>query len=103
MDGNPETRWGAAENSRSGWLEVDLGAPVRVGRARIDEGNWNRVQEFELSAQVESAWKTIATGTTLGPSKEILFVPVTARIFRLTILKASEVPTICEFEVYEQP
>jgi len=102
FDGDPETRWGAVENSRSGWLEVDLGAPVRVARAMIDEGNWNRVREFELQAQQEGEWKTIASGTTLGLTKEISFAPVTARLFRLNILKAIEVPTICEFEVYEQ-
>ena len=43
----------------------------------------------------------IASGTTLGPAKEISFSPVTARLFRLNILQAVEVPTICEFELFE--
>ena len=68
----------------------------------IDEGNWNRVREFELQAQQDGAWKTVASGTTIGSAKEISFAPVTARVFRLNILKAKDVPTICEFEVYEQ-
>ena len=101
FDGNPQTRWGAAENSRSGWLEVDLGEATRVGRAVIDEGSWNRVREFELQAQPDGVWKTVASGTTLGPAKVISFAPVTARLFRLNILQAADVPTICEFEVYE--
>ena len=102
FDGNPQTRWGAAENSRSGWLEVDLGVPTRVNRAVVDEGNWNRVREFELQAQHGGAWKTIAAGTTIGQAKEISFAPITANAFRLNIFKADEVPTICEFDLYEQ-
>jgi alpha-L-fucosidase len=103
FDGDPHTRWGAAENARAAWLEVDLGQPVRVGRARVDEGNWNRVRAYELQARPEDAWKTVASGTTLGPAKEMVFAPVTARVFRLNIIQAVEVPTICEFEVFEQP
>jgi alpha-L-fucosidase len=101
FDGSPATRWGAVENSRSGWLEVDLGEPRLVDRAMIDEGSWNRVRQFELQAQQGEDWKTIASGTTLGPTKEISFPAVTARVVRLNILKANDVPTICEFEVYE--
>jgi alpha-L-fucosidase len=101
FDGDPSTRWGAEENSRSGWLEVDLGKPTRVGRAVIDEGHWNRVRRFELQVEQEGAWKTIASGTTLGPEKEISFAPITACRFRLNILEAADVPTIWELELYE--
>ena len=103
LDGNPQTRWGAAENSRSGWLEVDLGKLARIDRARIDEGHWNRVREFELQAQQDGTWKNLASGTTLGPDKEISFAPVTARRLRLNLLQAVEVPTICEFELFAAP
>ena len=60
-DGNPETRWGAGEDARSGWLEVDLGLPTRVSRAVIDEGDWNRVRRFELQVKQDGAWQTIAS------------------------------------------
>jgi|GEM_PF-1360972 len=100
VDGDPSTRWGAVENSRSGWLEVDLGEPTLVNRAVIDEGNWNRVRQFELQAQQEGVWITIATGANLGLAKEMTFAPLAARVFRLNILRADEVPTICEFEVF---
>ena len=102
LDGNPDTRWGAAENSRSGWLEVDLGEPTRVNRTVIDEATWNRVRQFELQAQQAGDWTTIASGATLGPAKAISFPPITARLFRLNILKADDVPTICEWELSEQ-
>jgi alpha-L-fucosidase len=101
VDGDPNTRWGAAENSRSGWLEVDLGRVARVGRAVIDEGDWNRVRQFEIQAKQDGDWKTIASGTTIGPAKGISFLPVAARVFRLNILAATDVPTIHEFELFE--
>jgi alpha-L-fucosidase len=103
FDGDPSTRWGAAENSRAGWLEVDLLAPTLVARAVIDEGNWDRVRQFEVQAQQDGTWKTVASGTTIGPSKEVPLVPTAARLFRLNILAAVEVPTICEFELFSTP
>ena len=30
-DGNDESRWGAAPDARSGWLEIDLGKDTEVG------------------------------------------------------------------------
>jgi len=99
FDGDANTRWGAAENSRDGWLEVDLGEATRVDRAIIDEGDWNRVREFELQVQQNGTWKAIASGKTIGPAKAIAFSPVSARVFRLNILQAVEVPTICEFQL----
>jgi alpha-L-fucosidase len=101
FDGDANTRWGAAENARDGWLEVDLGKTTRVDRAKIDEGDWNRVREFELQVQQDGAWKTVASGTTIGPAKEFTFSAVSARVFRLNLLKAVEVPTICEFQLVE--
>jgi alpha-L-fucosidase len=82
---------------------VDLGAPIRVDRVVIDEGDWNRVRRFEIAAEQEGGWRTVATGTTLGPAREISFPPATARVWRLHILDAVDVPTILEFEVYTGP
>jgi len=101
LDGDAHTRWGAGQGTRSGWLEVDLGKPVRVARSVVDEGQWDRVREFEIQAEQGGTWRTVARGTTLGPTREILFPAVEAQRFRLNILRAVEVPTICEFELFE--
>jgi alpha-L-fucosidase len=45
-------------------------------------------------------WKELARGTTIAGEKESKFQPVTARYVRLNILKATEVPTIEEFDLY---
>jgi alpha-L-fucosidase len=101
VDGDSSTRWGAAENSRSGWLEVDLGEPTGVNRAVIDEGNWERVCQFSLQAKVGEKWQTVAEGTTLGLNKELLFEPINAQVWRLTITEATDVPTIWEFQLFQ--
>ena len=100
FDGDPATRWGAPEQSRDGWLEVDLGSDTAIGRAILDEGTWDRVRKFELQVREGEAWKTVASGDRIGPARELRFAPVTGRVFRLHILEAVEVPTLHEVALF---
>jgi hypothetical protein len=100
FDGDERTRWGAAPNSRSGWLEVDLGQEMKIGRALIKELEFPRTQEFVIEYQDGEVWKELARGTTIAGEKMIEFAPVSARRVRLNILKANEVPTLEEFALY---
>jgi hypothetical protein len=102
IDGDDGTRWGAALGTRSGWIEIALRKPKTITHAVIDEGDWDRVREFQLQAQQDGGWKTVASGTTLGPAKQLNFAPVKAQVFRLNILKSVDVPTIWEIELYER-
>ncbi len=99
FDDDDYSRWGAAADARSGWLEVDLGAPAIVGRAVVKELGYPRTQEFRIEAKSGNAWTTLVTGTTLAGEKTFDFAPVTAQSFRLNILSANEVPTIEEFQL----
>ena len=92
--------------------------------AEIEVGPYNRPLRFlvaverlaelggrvKLAAKVGEAmpwlppddqWKTLATGTTIGASKTLRFEKVKARVFRLTIEEAVDVPTIAEFRLIE--
>jgi alpha-L-fucosidase len=100
VDGETATRWGAAAEARSAWLEVDLGQPQRVGRAMICESEYPRTRKFAVEYLDDQTWKTLTNGTTIADTKVLDFMPVTARRFRLNILEATEVPTIAEFGVY---
>jgi alpha-L-fucosidase len=100
FDGDDVSRWGAEPTARSGWLEVDLGTPMRVGRAVVKELAFPRTQQFVIQYKAGNAWKPLVAGQTLNGEKTFDFVPVTARQFRLHILKANEVPTIEEFELF---
>ena len=100
-DGNHATRWGAPENSRAGWLEIDLGSAYSVSHAMADEAGFSRVRKFEIQAMVNGGWKTMTTGTSIGSNKEMRFpTAVKAQQFRLNILEASEVPTLSEFLLF---
>jgi alpha-L-fucosidase len=99
VDGDTSTRWGAAPESRSGWVEVDLQEEATVGRAVVMEIGYPRTQVFAIEYKSGATWQPIVTGTTLAACKLLDFSPVTARYWRLNILQAIEVPTIEEFQL----
>ncbi len=98
-DDDPATRWGAAQNSRSGWLETDLGKEETVGGVEIWEINFPRVRSFSVEIQQGETWREVARGTTITGRKTLTFAPASARRVRLTVHEASEVPTLEEFRV----
>ena len=100
-DGNFGTIWAGPENSRNGWVQIDLGADHEIVKAIIDERPFYRTQKFKLQAKIGDQWKTLATGTTIGNRKRLTFDKVKARVFRLTIEEANEVPVISEFQLFE--
>jgi len=102
VDGDEGTRWGAAPDARSGWLEVDLGKVTTVTSALIDEAGYGRVRKFSIEAKQGDTWTVLASGTAAGDKKTIQFKsPAKAQLFRLNILEAGEVPTIGEFQLFE--
>jgi alpha-L-fucosidase len=100
LDGDPSTRWGGAQDSRSGWLAIDLGKPMAFNRVVILEEPWNRVQKFELQIKDGDNWKVFHEGATLGNFSKT-FKTITAQEIRLNILEASNVPTLWEFQLLE--
>ncbi|MGL4942963.1 MAG: alpha-L-fucosidase [Thermoguttaceae bacterium] len=101
-DGQQGTRWGAAANSQSGWLQIDFEKPTTVDYAVVDESSFKRTTSFKLEYLADGSWKTIIEGGRLGPEKWFNFPPVNATSFRLNILSASDVPTINEFQLYKK-
>jgi len=101
IDGNRSTRWGAAEESREGWIAVELPEAVTVESAIVVQGSFNRIESYQLQALIDGEWKTVAEGKTLTDEQKIEFSPVTSNQFRLEVTKASEVPSITEFQLFE--
>jgi len=100
FDDDETTRWGGAPDSRDGWIEVDLGAETTFRRVAINEEGWDRIEEFELQSWDGAAWQAFVRGERVG-RLELKFEPVTAQKVRLNILKANDVPTIWEIQVFE--
>jgi alpha-L-fucosidase len=101
FDDDPATRWATPAGTKAAWLEVDLGKEMKVGRAMINEGHWDRIRKFELQYKADSQWKSAYTGRKINSTKSFDFDPVTARYFRLNILRATEGPTIWEMQLFE--
>jgi alpha-L-fucosidase len=98
IDGDPGTRWATDSGVKQAWLELDLGKPVAFGRVAISE-EFDRVQRFELQYKDGEAWKTFLQGTRIGEQYAKDFPPVTAQSVRLSILDATDGPTIWEFQL----
>jgi len=102
VDGRSDTRWATDAGLKSARLEVDLGKPVRITRARISEAFAPRVQKFALERLAADRWETIVTGTTIGESWSRSFHPVTAQRVRLDILESTHGPTLWEFQLLDE-
>jgi hypothetical protein len=100
VDGDDESRWCAALKARSGWLEVDLGKDTAVDCAVVKELGFHRTEAFAVECKAGDSWKELIKGSTIAGGKALKFAPVTARYFRLNILKANQTPTIEEFQLY---
>jgi alpha-L-fucosidase len=100
FDGNDASRWGAEEESRSGWIEVDLEQEMEVARAVVSEIGYQRTQKFSIEYEVDGEWISIVSGTTIAGRQTYDFDPVVGRRFRLNILEANEVPSIEEFQLW---
>jgi len=100
VDDNPETRWATDAGTHAAWLEVDLQRPCRVNRAVIEEAYAPRVQEFQIEYAEGDQWIPCFKGSRIGEHAEFRFSEVMAQRFRLNILKATEGPTIGEFQLF---
>ena len=58
------------------------------------------MQEYRIEGQVDSDWKLLSQGTTIGERKVDRFPKVTVWKVRLIILKAKAYPAISEFGLY---
>jgi hypothetical protein len=101
VDGNPKTYWLAGQGSRAN-LEADMEGPVDINAIVLEEadGALGRVQGYRVDGQVDSDYKVLAEGTTIGERKVEHFPKVTAWKVRLTILKADSAPEIRKFGIY---
>ncbi len=98
-DGSLETIWSGPEEVRTGWVQLTLEKPHRVVGVRLDEGEFPRIQKFTVEVQKEAGWVEVASGTTIGSKKNVLFDALEAQVFRLNILESVETPVIAEFDL----
>ncbi len=99
VDDDSNTRWATDAGVHDAWLEVDLGKPETIGRAGISEA-LDRVKSFDLEYLDGKEWKQFAEGKKLGSDRMLSFPPITAQRVRLNLHKATDGPTIWEFQLF---
>jgi hypothetical protein len=90
---------------KSGRLEVDLGHPTHLSRAVLKEmirpSFYAPVHHWQIQAEHNGAWQTLASGTTIGKALEVPFPsPITAQKLRHT-LDAPGRPALSEFQHFD--
>ncbi len=102
VDGDDQTYWATNDGAARAVLEVDMEGPVQINAAAIGEaiGHESNVQEYKIEGQVDSDWKVLSQGTTIGEQKIDRFPTVTVWKVRLTILKAQPYAAIRKFGLY---
>lgn len=101
VDGNDKTYWAANDGAATPYLEVDMEGPVDINALQISEAKrLEHVLEYKVEGQVNSDWKLLARGITIGQNKIARFAKTTVWKVRLTILKSSAYPAISKFGLY---
>jgi hypothetical protein len=105
VDGNDKTYWATNDNAANATLEIDMEGPVTINTISIGEaaGLEHRIQEYKVEGQVDSDWKLLSQGTTIGTLKLDKFPAATVWKVRLTILKANSYPAIRKLSLYLSP
>jgi hypothetical protein len=102
LDDDLNTYWTTNDSITKASLEVDLEEPQMINVAEISEaiGLGQRVEAYKVEGMVDSDWKLLSEGTTIGERKVDHFPAVMAWKVRLTIIKASASPAISKFSLY---
>ena len=102
VNGDEKTYWETADGTTKATLEVDMDGPTEINSVVIEEaaGMMGRVQEYKVEGLVNSNWKLLSQGTTIGERKVDRFPNTTIWKARLTILNATDSPAISEFGLY---
>jgi alpha-L-fucosidase len=58
------------------------------------------VRQFSLEVKDGDIWRTVMSGTEIGPACLLRLAPVTARFVRLNVLEATAGPEIRELQLY---
>lgn len=101
VDGNPETYWATDDSVLTATLELDTEGPLVINAVGLGEFTklGPRIEEYKVEGQVDSDWKLLAEGTTIGERKIDTFPDVTVWKVRLTI-KGTKYPAVRRFGLY---
>jgi hypothetical protein len=102
LDDDDQTYWATDDATTQARLELDTEGALDINALELREatGMTGRVQQYKVEGFVESAWKVLAEGTTVGERKVHRFPRVTVWKVRLTIAKSAPGPAIRKLGLY---
>lgn len=103
LDADPKTYWMTDDSVTEASIIVDLEGAVEINAAEIQEAMelGPRVQAYKIEGQINSDWKLLAEGSTIGERQVHRFPTENPWKVRLTILKATDSPAIRRFSFYK--
>ncbi len=101
-DGNKETYWATNDDTKAGWIELDLAETKSVKYVVIQEyiKLGQRVKSFSIEIEDNGNWKKAGSGTTIGYKRIIKIDPAETRKIRVNILDSRACPVISNIEIY---
>ncbi|MCF7974801.1 MAG: alpha-L-fucosidase [Phycisphaerae bacterium] len=105
VDGNLDSYWSTNDDTRTAWLEIDLGAPRTLNVISVQEQIrlGERVQRYHVEARVSRIWQTVAQGTVIGHKNLLQFPAVEADRIKLIVDQARACPAIAHVGVFYNP
>lgn len=102
VDDDFSTLWAGDGAKAPVTLEVDLEKPTSVSSVLVSstDSDYHWIVEFEVQYKDGDQWKTVARGEKPGYKWTASIAPVTARYWRLNVVKTSGNPAIREFQLF---
>jgi hypothetical protein len=104
LDGSPRTYWATDDSVGQATLEVDTEGPLDVRAAEISEAAAfeGHVVSYKIEGQIDSDWKLLSRGSTIGKRKVDRFPRETVWKVRLTLSGLKGHAAISKFGLYSK-
>jgi hypothetical protein len=105
LDNDDRTYWATDDGATPARLELDTEGALTINTVQLGEadGMTSQVKRYRVEGFVDSAWRLLAEGTTIGEHQTNHFPQVTVWKVRLTIDEAAPYPAIRTFGLYLNP
>lgn len=102
LDNDLATFWAPEDGKCTGYLEIDLGAPITFNVVRLQEAvsMGQRVIRYHVDYLKDGEWITVIQGTTIGYKKLNMIETIEAEVLRLHIDEAKADPLIASFGLH---
>ncbi len=105
LDGRVDSYWQPAADTRAGWVELELPAPVEFDVLRLGEAitHGQHIANHRVDAWEDDAWLPVSWGTTIGHARVDHFALRRAARLRVLVEFAYDTPRLSMIGAYRSP